>query len=144
VKSVVVLVLTHPFAFRADSTYGCVEAIMAKPVSAAPSNRRNSPRRKPRSSVKVECRTGSCGLGPNIASMTLDISDTGVRLIVVKEMAIMTEVEFIIVGYGMQRPIKRLAYIRWQVKLDDGRFCIGAEFQKRLDYRDWQNLASPN
>jgi len=117
---------------------------MAKSVSAAPSNRRISMRRKPRSSVKVECRAGSCGLGPNVASTTLDISDTGVRLIVSKELAVMTEVEFIIGGYGMSKPIKRMAFIRWQVKLDDGRFCIGAEFQKRLDYRDWQNLASPN
>lgn len=117
---------------------------MEKSVSTAPSNRRKSMRRKPRSSVKVECRIGSYGLGPNIAAVTLDISDTGAQLIVLKEMVVRSEVEVIIDGYGMNKPIKRSAYIRWLVKMEDGRFCIGAEFQKRLEYRDWQNLASPN
>lgn len=107
-------------------------------------NRRKSQRRRPRATVKVECRKGSFGLGPNLTSVVLDVSDTGVRLIVVQPLEPPSEVEFIIAGYGMNRPIKRLAFVRWQVKMDDGRFCIGAEFQKRLDYRDWQNLAAPN
>ena len=108
------------------------------------SNRRKSPRRKARTSVKIECRKGSYGLGPNVASEVLDVSDTGARVIVAQDLDRVPEVEITIIGYGMNKPIKRLAVIRWQVKLEDGRFCVGAEFQKRLDYRDWQNLASPN
>jgi hypothetical protein len=117
---------------------------MEKIATPARTNRRKSQRRKPRSSVKVECRLGLCGLGPNLASTTLDISDTGTCLIVTRELDVKKEVEVVIVGYGMSKPIKRLACIRWQVTLDDGRFCIGVEFQKRLEYRDWQSLASPN
>jgi hypothetical protein len=116
---------------------------MEKIVSAKPSNRRQSQRRKPRGCVKLECRHGAYGLGPNLATLVLDVSDTGTRIIVKNELQLEGEVEITIAGYGMQKPIKRLANVRWQVTLDDGRFCVGVEFQKRLIYRDWQNLASP-
>ena len=117
---------------------------MEKIVTAKPSNRRQSLRRRPRGYVKVECRNGAYGLGPNVASTVLDVSDTGIRMIVKTALRLEGEVEITIIGHGMQKPIKRLAYVRWQVTLEDGQHCIGAEFQKRLIYRDWQNLASPN
>ena len=116
---------------------------MGKTDTAKQTNRRSSQRRRPRGSVKVECRRGSYGLGPDLAATTLDLSDTGARLIVTQSLDVMGEVEILIAGYGMGKPLKRIAYIRWQVKLEDGQFCVGAEFQKRLDYRAWQNLATP-
>src|SRR5436309_1737335 len=117
---------------------------MDKSVSGSKANRRKSPRRRPRTSVKIECRKGSYGLGPNLGAAVLDVSDTGARLIVLEGFNLAAEVELQIMSYGINKPIKRLAVIRWQVTLADGRFCIGAEFLKRLDYRDWQNLASPS
>jgi hypothetical protein len=117
---------------------------MEKVATAPRTNRRQSQRRKPRSSVKVECRVGSFGTGSNLASTTLDLSDTGARLIVAQALDPKKEVEIVIAGYGMSKPIKRSAQVRWQVKTDDGRFCIGVAFQRRLDYRDWQTLASPS
>jgi hypothetical protein len=107
-------------------------------------NRRKSQRRRPRTSVKIECRKGAYGLGPNLASGALDVSDTGARLIITQAVDAKGEVEIIISAYGMSKPIKRMAVVRWQVALADGGFCIGAEFQKRIDYRDWQNLAAAN
>ena len=107
-------------------------------------NRRRSQRRRARTTVKVHCRKGSHGLGPDLASKVLDISDTGARLIITQSLEVMAEVEIIINGYGMKEPIKRLGNVRWQVKLESGQFCVGIEFQKSLVYRDWQNLVSPN
>jgi hypothetical protein len=107
-------------------------------------NRRKSERRRPRGNVHLECRKGSYGLGPNIAAGALDLSDTGVRLIVTQELDALSEAEIIISGYGMKKSIKRLGCVRWQLKLEDGRYCIGVEFFRRIDYREWQNLASPN
>ncbi len=106
-------------------------------------NRRRSQRRKPRNTVKVECRKGGHGLGVNLAKTLLDVSDSGVRLIISQALDLLSEVEIVIGGYGMKAPIKRLAIVRWQLKLEGGLFCTGIEFQKRIDYRDWQNLASP-
>jgi hypothetical protein len=117
---------------------------MEKNVATAQSNRRRSQRRKPRSSVRLQCRKGSQGFGPNLAAGALDLSESGVRLIVTQALDDMAEVEVVIDGYGMNRPIKRVANVRWQVKMDNGQFCTGVEFQKRIDYRDWQNFASPN
>ena len=117
---------------------------MEKPEEVKQSNRRTSPRRKPRGHVKLECRKASIGLGVNLATTLLDVSETGARLIIRQELAIGQEVEIVISGHGLSQTIKRLCNIRWQVKLDDGKFCIGAEFQKRLDYRDWQYVASPS
>jgi hypothetical protein len=107
-------------------------------------NRRRSPRRDPRSYVKVECRIGPCGLGPNLATATLDISDTGIRLIVKQASQVPGDAEITIAGHGLQATIKRQGHVRWQVPLADGQFCIGVEFDKRLNYRDWQTLASPS
>jgi c-di-GMP-binding flagellar brake protein YcgR len=107
-------------------------------------NRRRSQRRKPRNSVRVECRKGAHGLGANIVAAVLDISDTGVRLIATQATDPNGEVEIVISGYGMKELIKRIGNVRWQVKLENGHFCTGVEFQKQIAYRDWQNLAAPN
>jgi c-di-GMP-binding flagellar brake protein YcgR len=109
-----------------------------------PANRRQSQRCKARQSVLVECRKGAYGLGPNLSQMVLDISDSGVRLVVTQALSIADEVEIVITAYGVSKPIKRFGIIRWQVRLEAGNFCVGVEFQKRLVYRDWQNLISAN
>src|ERR1700690_2094331 len=93
---------------------------MANSASSSPSNRRRSPRRKPRSSVKVECRKGSHGLGADLSVSLLDTSDSGIRLIVTQALDIMAEVEIIIAGYGMKQAIKRMGHVRWQVKMENG------------------------
>ena len=105
-------------------------------------NRRRSLRRRARQSVQVECRNGAYGLGPNLSQRVLDLSDTGVRLVVQQALACADEVEIIVSAYGIAKPIKRLGNVRWQVKLEGDDFCVGIEFQKRLAYRDWQNLIS--
>jgi PilZ domain len=107
-------------------------------------NRRRSQRRKARGYVKVECRNGFCGLGANLAAAILDIADTGIRLIVKHALELPGEVEVTIAGYGLPKPLKRVARVVWQVTLEDGQFCVGVKFDKRLNYRDWQTLASPS
>jgi hypothetical protein len=107
-------------------------------------NRRKSPRRKMRATVKLECRKGSYGFGVNLTHTVLDLSDTGVRLIVSQELKLLGDLEVLITSYGMRDTIKRVAIVRWQVKLEDGTFCTGIEFEKRLSFRDWQILAAPN
>lgn len=113
-------------------------------LQPAQSNRRKSPRRRPRSAVKIECRKGTTGLGNNLIATVLDVSDTGVRAVLTQELAPRAEVEIIITSFSVKETIKRVGVIRWQVKMENGQFCTGIEFHKRLVYRDWQNLASPN
>jgi hypothetical protein len=103
-------------------------------------NRRRSPRRKPRGYVKLKCRKGWLGLGPNVAITLLDVSESGARLVVRQELALQREVEVELEAHGINHLIKRVANVRWQLKLEDGTFCIGIEFEKPLAYSDWQNL----
>jgi hypothetical protein len=117
---------------------------MPEILQAKPANRRRSPRRRPRSAVKVECRRGTSGMGANLVVTVLDVSDSGTRLIVKQALEPRAEVEIILSGYGLKTPIKRIGNVRWQVALENGQFCMGIEFQKHLPYRDWQSLASPN
>jgi hypothetical protein len=113
-------------------------------LEAKQRNRRRSQRRRPRTTVKVQCRKGSYGLGVDIAADVLDIADSGLRTVLKQQLDPQSEVEVIISSYGIRQAIKRIGYVRWQLKLESGLFCTGIEFQKRIDYRDWQNLAAPN
>ncbi len=106
-------------------------------------NRRSSQRKPPRRSVKVECRKGALGLGPNIAAGFLDLSEGGVRLLLKIDTQPGDEVELQMLGYGMKTAIKRLANICWSLPLENGLFAAGVHFQKRLPYRDVQFLATP-
>jgi len=106
-------------------------------------NRRSSQRKSPRRTVKIECRKGSLGLGPNLAAGFLDLSEGGVRLLVKQAMQSGDEVEVMLLGYGMKEPIKRLANVCWSVALETGQHAVGLRFQKILPYRDVQLLSMP-
>jgi c-di-GMP-binding flagellar brake protein YcgR len=103
-------------------------------------NRRRSRRVPARSDIKVQCRKGAIGLGPNLVSRVLDISETGVRLVIARALDDSAEVDIAINSHGMKGMVRRLGIVRWQLKLEDGQFCVGIEFHKCLDYTLWQNL----
>jgi len=106
-------------------------------------NRRRAIRGPTRSNVRIQCRQGAWGFGPNIGICTLDVSDTGARLVVSKSLEPKSEVEIIIEGYGLKGNIKRLGTIRWQVAMDTGEYCVGIEFQRPLPHRDWHSIVAP-
>jgi hypothetical protein len=116
---------------------------MSATVASPSKNRRRTERRRPRSSVHVECRKGAYGFGPNIARLVLDMSESGLSMVISQELAALSEVEVTIGGYGIRKPFKRVGTIRWQVKTETGNFCVGIEFQKQLPYREWALLAAP-
>ncbi len=104
------------------------------------SNRRRSRRSGVRGQARVECRKGSLGLGPNLAVTGLDISETGIRLILKATLEIGQEVEIVLSGLGLNRPLKRPGKVVWSLALEDGRWCAGVSFEKALRYADVQNL----
>ena len=106
------------------------------------SNRRRSLRRQARSNVQIECRKGYHGLGANLANTVLDVSDRGARLVVREALDMKKEVEVILSGYGLKKALKCKGTVCWQVRLEDGSYCVGVEFQKPIPYRDWQTIAA--
>jgi len=112
---------------------------MSLPASAS-KNRRVSIRRMPRGKPRVSCLKGSLGLGRNIGETVLDLSETGVRLVVSTALDDGQEIEVILQGQGQPSRIKVLANVVWCVPAADGRYCIGARFQKYLSYADFGRL----
>jgi hypothetical protein len=55
-----------------------------------------------------------------------------------------SEAEICFESHGVKGTIKRLGNVRWREKLESGQFCVGIEFQKGLNYRDWQGLVVPS
>ena len=107
--------------------------------------RRLSMRRLPRRTSRVACRRGLLGLGPNVAMRLLDISECGARLLVKVQMEQQQEVELTLLPPGGAREVVRKGVVVWSVPTDDGAFCVGVCFDKRIDYSalcDLSTLAS--
>jgi hypothetical protein len=104
------------------------------------SNRRGSLRRAPRGKIKIVCRRGSLDLGPNQALSVLDISETGIRLLLREALRPGQEVSITLEGVGGVRPVLRLGRVAWSVLAADGSYCVGVNLEKRLDYRQFVEL----
>jgi hypothetical protein len=106
-------------------------------------NKRSSLRKPARRTVKVHCRKGTLGLGPNVAVAFLDVSEGGVRLLVKAPLEPGDEVEVALHGYGLPEAIVRVAHVTWALPVDDGQHAVGLRFQKRIPFRAVQTLATP-
>ena len=103
-------------------------------------DRRVNRRRFPRGGIKITCLRGSLGLGKNLAVSLLDISETGIRMVVSSALDARQEVEVTLIGPRQCRPIKVRGDVVWCVPAADGTFCIGARFQKRLRFGDFREV----
>ena len=100
-------------------------------------NRRLNRRRPAKHRVKVVCRANAMDLGPNLALAVLDVSETGMRLMVKDLLRPGREVSVSLEGQSIRRPLLRVADVAWCVPAADGAYCLGVSFQKRLSYRDF-------
>jgi hypothetical protein len=117
---------------------------MSEPTKRSPSalDRRAARRARPRGSVRVECRKGSLGLGRNIARQFLDVSETGIRLLLTAELARGEEAEIRLEGMTVAKTIKRMARVIWSFKTGEDSYCAGLRFDKALSYLDVQRLSA--
>jgi hypothetical protein len=106
-----------------------------------PHNQRQTPRRKARPSTRFTCHRGSPGAGVNLGVALLDVSETGVRLLVSEELEPDQEIEVRFLSLKHFRPIKLAAQVIWAVPTADRAWCVGASFQQRLSPTDLRHLA---
>ena len=116
---------------------------MTQPQSSSPPpprpNHRASRRYPPKRSTRVRATRNSLGLGPNIALAVLDLSETGIRLLLGENLRRGQEFEVVLESAG-SRPVKVVAGVVWSVGTAEGQFCVGARFQKLIGYADVQAL----
>jgi PilZ domain len=105
--------------------------------------RRLSPRRSPRGSVRAYLRLGGLDLGSDLALSLLDLSEGGAALVVKEAVEIGKEVSVGLEGQSQSRPIMRVANVVWCRPAADGAYAIGVGFQKSLPYRDYTDLTQP-
>jgi hypothetical protein len=108
--------------------------------SQANANRRLDRRANARASVKVVCRKGTLDLGANIAVAILDVSETGVRLIVKEPLAIDQELTVSLEPTHSRGADRRPGRVVWCVESTEQKFVVGVHFDKRLPYAEWQKL----
>lgn len=106
-------------------------------------NRRQSRRRAARQSIRVQCRRGAFGFGPNFADSFLDVSEGGIRLVSRAALELGQQVEISLEGSAMGRGLTRVAKVVWSLALENGNHCVGLQFEKRIAYADLQKLARP-
>jgi c-di-GMP-binding flagellar brake protein YcgR len=112
------------------------------PLTPPTINRRSSRRAAIARLARIECRKGSQGLGPNLAITTLDISETGARLVLKGKVDKGQELEVVLNSSGLPRPVKRLARTVWALPQNDGNALVGLRFDRALSYAEYQHLAS--
>jgi hypothetical protein len=109
-------------------------------TTTSPANRRNSRRFPVSNLAKIECRKGSLGLGPNLVVEPLDVSETGIRLVLKAALEPGHEAEIVLHGTGLSRPLKRLARVVWSLALETGTFVVGLRFDRPLPYLEMQRI----
>ena len=102
-------------------------------------NVRSSVRRPAKRSSRATCQKGSLGLGADLALRLVDLSETGVRLLLRTELGAGQEVEVGILAQGQGRPVRRLANVVWCVAAEAG-YVAGLRFQRALGYAEYQQL----
>jgi hypothetical protein len=105
--------------------------------------RRNSPRRLPRVSVRAYLRLGGLDLGPDLALRLLDLSEGGASLLAKEAVEVGKEVSVGVEGQTHPRPVLRIANVVWCRAAPEGAYAVGVAFQKNLSYRDYIDLTQP-
>jgi hypothetical protein len=113
---------------------------MDKPTTTA-ANRRAFRRRSPKRATKVSCRLEAAGAGGNLAVSVLDISESGIRLILKAPLAPGQRVEISLEGLWQSRRPPLVAEAVWSLPTSDGNHCVGCRFSRRLPFAEVQTLA---
>jgi hypothetical protein len=99
-------------------------------------NRRATVRRNPRPRIKVLCYKGALDIGQNIAVSLLDVSESGVRMIVKMALDLNQQITFSLQGPIQYRPLSSTGRVVWAVPTADGNCCIGVRLDKYLRHQD--------
>jgi PilZ domain len=77
------------------------------------------------------------GMGNNVALSILDLSETGIRMIMNESFEKDHEVEVNLQSNTSQRTVKHQGTVVWSVPASDGTYCIGVVFRRPLAYADF-------
>ena len=111
------------------------------PIATTKPNKRRSRRSASKTSTCLRIYRTAMGLGPNIASSLLDLSETGLRVVLKEAVTVGQEVEVNLERVTGQTS-KSSANVVWVIPATDGTFVVGLRLQKTLEYSDLQVLSN--
>jgi len=97
--------------------------------------RRLCRRRPARGRIRISCYKGTLDLGANLAMSLLDVSESGIRLLLKAPLDAGQEVCLGLEGQGHLRPVKRTGRVAWCLPAAGG-FQVGINLAHRIDYSD--------
>lgn len=115
----------------------------AVPTEPKKPNKRRSRRCAVRGTTRLRVYRNPLGLGPNIASTLLDLSETGLRVVLKESATVGQEVEVNLESAATGLTTKTSAVVVWVIPSSDGGFVVGLRFQKTLSYSDLQAMTKP-
>jgi hypothetical protein len=104
-------------------------------------NRRGSIRRKAKRGTRACCRKGGLDLGANLTLAVIDLSETGIGLVLKASLSSGQEVTVSLDSPGGYRPVTLLGNVVWAAPVTEGSWGTGVRFQKPLPYRYLLDLA---
>jgi hypothetical protein len=107
------------------------------------SNRRAARRWGVAGFAKVECRIGSYGFGPNILKSVVNLSETGICVVLKEALKKGQEVEILFAGIDAGKALKRLGTVVWCRPDTEGAFYVGIQFQSPMPYSAMQRIVKP-
>jgi hypothetical protein len=110
-------------------------------AAATVRNRRLAVRRPSKRTVKSTCRRGMFDFGTNLALTILDVSETGISMLVKERLDPHQQVTFTLEGVSHRRPLRHTARVVWCMETTDQKFCVGFRFDKRLPWAEMGKLA---
>jgi hypothetical protein len=103
-------------------------------------NQRRSRRQPPKGGTRVRAYGNLLGIGANLGVKLLDLSETGVRLVLKSDLPPGQQFVVELESIG-SRAVRMPCIVVWSVEAADGGFVVGAAFQKTLSYLDLHTLA---
>ena len=108
------------------------------PQLPARRNRRQRYRLRCNGQGKIECRCVPCLEDSDLTVCALDISESGVQLVLRTALATGAEVEVVLCGVDGRPPVKRLGRVAWSRPLADARTCAGVMFDMPIPFAEVQ------
>jgi hypothetical protein len=103
--------------------------------------RRTSTRRLVRTGIRVVLRAGTLGLGPDLATGLIDVSEDGLCVQVRSPLKPGSDAEIVLDKVGSSRPMKLVADVRWCAGDGSNGYRAGLRLRRRLPYKDLMDLA---
>jgi hypothetical protein len=80
----------------------------------------------------IECRRDKFGLGLDLVASALNVSETGIRIVLTTLVMKGQEVDIVLKNPGLSWPVRRRARVVWSLPLAEGRWWTGLHFERSL------------